>query len=219
MNKKAIIIGSTGLIGKMLLELLEQDENFTQILALVRKPTKSINKKTTFIETNFNKLDTIASFIDGDCLFICIGSTIKKAGSKEAFLKIDYDIPVDVAYIAIKNGVKSCIVVSSIGANPDSTNFYLQTKGKMEQAIQKLGFQNTVFMRPSLLFGKREEFRLGELIGKFVMKIIGPFFIGPLKKYRGIEAKIVAKAMLKTTLIDKTGIKKYEGNEIELLAK
>jgi uncharacterized protein YbjT (DUF2867 family) len=142
-----------------------------------------------------------------------------KAGSKEAFLKIDYNIPVDVAHIAFKNGVKSCVVVSSLGADAESSNFYLQTKGKMEQAIEKMGFQKTIFMRPSLLFGAREEFRFGELIGKFFMKLMGPLFIGPIKKYRGIEGKTVAQAMLKVSLQESKGTKKYESNEIGALKK
>ena len=219
MPHKAIIIGSTGLIGTHLLELLLADENYSEIIALVRKPVISKNKKLTYIETDFKNLDKVTSQINGDCLFICVGSTMAKAGSKEAFLKIDYNIPVDTAHIAIKNGVKSCVVVSSLGAVAESSNFYLQTKGKMEQAIEKLGFQKTIFMRPSLLFGAREEFRFGELIGKFFMKLMGPLFVGPIKKYRGIEGKTVAQAMLKVSLQESKGTKKYESNEIALLIK
>lgn len=219
MNKKAIIIGSTGLIGNYLLELLLADANYSQIIALVRKPVLTKNTKLIYIETDFKNLDRLSSQINGDCLFICIGSTMKKAGSKEAFLKIDYDIPVNVAHIAKKNGTSSCIVVSSLGADQNSSNFYLQTKGKMEQAIEKLGFQKTVFMRPSILLGNRQEFRFGELIGKIIMKAIGPLFIGSLKKYRGINGKTVAEAMLKVALQDNTGIFKYESNEIGPLTK
>jgi uncharacterized protein YbjT (DUF2867 family) len=219
MLKKAIIIGSTGLIGKSLIELLLQSNEFSEVIALVRKPTNDKNKKVKFIETDFKDLSPIEQYLNGDVLFICIGSTMAKAGSKEAFLKIDYNIPVDVAHIANKKGVKSCIVVSSLGADAESANFYLQTKGKMEQAIEKIGFNNTVFMRPSLLFGAREEFRFGELIGKFFMKILGPLFLGPFKKYRGINAKTVALAMFNASLNNNSGVKKYESNEIEILAK
>ncbi len=215
MQNKAIIIGSTGLIGSYLLEFLLNNEKYTQVIALVRKPLPSKNKKLTYVETDFKHLDQVAAHVTGSCLFICIGSTMAKAGSQEAFLKIDYDIPVDVAHLAIKNGVKSCVVVSSLGADANSSNFYLQTKGKMEQAIEKMGFQKTVFMRPSLLFGAREEFRFGELIGKFIMKIMGPFFLGPIKKYRGIHGQTVARAMLNVSLQEISGVKKFESNEIE----
>jgi uncharacterized protein YbjT (DUF2867 family) len=217
--KKAIIVGATGLIGRYLLDFILQSEDYDRVTALVRSPIMVKSKKLTFIETDFKKLDGLNPEINGDCLFICIGSTMSKAGSKEAFLKIDYDIPVDIASIAHKNGVQKCIVVSSLGADANSSNFYLHTKGKMEQALEKLGFNNTVFMRPSLLFGARNEFRFGELIGKFFMKIIGPLFLGPLKKYKGIEAKTVAKAMLIASIQPNSGIKKYESNEIELLVK
>lgn len=214
MKKNAVIIGSTGLIGSNLLQLLLNNDEYNHITALVRKPLLSKNKKLSYIETDFKNLTAIENIIAGDVLFICVGSTMAKAGSKEAFLKIDYNIPVDIAHIAIKNGISSCIVVSSLGADPNSGNFYLQTKGKMEQAIEKLGFKSTIFMRPSLLFGARDEFRLGELIGKFVMKALGPLFIGNLKKYRGIESKTVALAMLKSSFQEISGIKKYESNEI-----
>ena len=217
MQNKAVIIGSTGLIGSYLLEYLLNSEQYTQVIAFVRTPLPKKNNKLTCIETDFNHLDQIASHINGSCLFICIGSTMAKAGSKEAFLKVDYDIPVNVAHIAQKKGVASCVVVSSLGANANSNNFYLQTKGKMEQAIEELGFQKTVFMRPSLLFGARQEFRLGELIGKFMMKVLGPIFLGPFKKYRGIHGQIVAKAMFKVSLQEITGVKKFESNEIEML--
>jgi uncharacterized protein YbjT (DUF2867 family) len=219
MQKKAIIIGSTGLIGNYLLEFLLQDDDYEQIIALVRKPTKSNNKRLIYIETDFKNLEAISSNLNGDYLFICIGSTMAKAGSKESFLKIDYNIPVDVAHIAINNGVKNCIAVSSLGADAFSNNFYLQTKGKMEIAIEKLAFNKIIFMRPSLLFGDRKEFRFGELLGKFVMKLIGPFFIGVLKKYRGIQAKTVAKAMQIAAQQEIVGVKKYESDQIELLVK
>lgn len=217
--KKAIIVGSTGLIGSYLLDYVLQSEQFVSVTAFVRNPLIAKNKKLTYFETDFKKLDQLSTEINGDCLFICIGSTMAKAGSKEAFLKIDYDIPVDIAAIAIKNGVQHCIVVSSLGADANSGNFYLHTKGKMEQAIEKLGFKTIVFMRPSILFGARNEFRPGELVGKLFMKIFGPLFLGPLKKYKGIDAKTVAKAMLVAAGQTVSGIKKYESNEIEILAK
>ncbi len=219
MKKKAIIIGSTGLIGNYLLELLLNDENFETILALVRQPMSSKNKKLKYLQTNFENLENISDQIQGDCLFICVGSTIAKSKTKEAFFKIDYKLPVDISALAIKNGITTCLVVSSLGANAHSSNFYLQTKGKMEHDIEKLGFKSLVFMRPSLLFGARQEFRLGELIGKFTMKLMGPLFIGPLKKYRGIEGKTVAIAMLKTSLQERSGTCIYESDKIEILAK
>lgn len=218
MKQKAIVIGSTGLIGKALIDLLLQNDNYEQVIALVRNPTVSKNKKLIYIETNFKQVDDVTDAIKGNCLFICIGSTMAKAGSKDAFLKVDFNIPVDVAHIAVKNGVQKCIVVSSLGADQNSSNFYLQTKGKMEQAIEKLGFKNTVFMRPSILLGTRKEFRLGELIGKFFMTLLNPVFLGPLKKYRGIQGQTVAKAMLNLSLQDSMGVKRFESNEIEILA-
>jgi len=219
MKQTAIIIGSTGLIGNSLLELLINENQYEKIIAFVRKPIISSNKKLVYVETDFSKLSKIEHQIKGDCLFVCIGSTMAKAGSKEAFTMVDYTIPTQFAKIALKNAVSSCIVVSSLGADANSSNFYLQTKGKMEKTIVALGFKNTIFMRPSMLFGERTEFRMGELIGKFFMKILGPLFLGPLKKYKGIEVSTVAQAMLLESLKPFNGIKVYESNQIDILSK
>jgi uncharacterized protein YbjT (DUF2867 family) len=219
MNKTAIIIGSTGLIGANLTNLLINDNRFEKITALVRKSLVSNHSKLTYLETDFIDFSKVESQIKGDCLFICIGSTMAKAGSKEVFSNIDYLLPLKIAEIAHKNNIETCVVVSSLGANAQSSNFYLQTKGRMENAIESLGFKNTIFMRPSLLLGSRKEFRAGELIGKFIFKIIAPLFIGPLKKYKGIEAMIVAKAMLNCSIKPEHKISIFESHQIEILAK
>ena len=217
-EKRAIIIGSTGLTGSFLLDLLLKSDAYHKILATVRNPSTSKNIKLKYIETDFKKLDQVSAELMADCIFICIGSTMAKSGSKGAFLKVDYDIPVDLAHIAIKNGVKKCVVISSLGANANSGNFYLQTKGKMEQAIEKLGFETTIFLRPSLLLGARKEMRFGELAGKLLMKFFSPLLIGSLKRYRGIHASTVAKAMLKLSLDNLNGVHKIESDQIEAIA-
>jgi uncharacterized protein YbjT (DUF2867 family) len=218
MAKQAIIIGSTGLTGGFLLELLTKSDYYEKIIAPVRNKLVSKNSKVNLIEVNFRKPQEMAAQLQGDCLFICVGTTMAKAGSQGAFLKVDYNIPVDIAHIAMQNKVKICIVVSSVGADANSGNFYLQTKGKMEQAIEKLGFETTVFMRPSILLGARKELRPGEIAGKFLMRIVKPFLVGSFRKYRGIEAHTVAAAMFHVAQSELKGIHKFENNQIEELA-
>ena len=188
--KTAIIIGATGLIGGTLVEQILENPAYSKVVLLLRKPL-NINHSKLFQEVlDFDNPDT--SKIVGDDLFCAMGTTLAKAGSKEAQYKIDCTYPFEIGKIAKANGVKQYILVSSIGADFSSSNFYLKTKGDLEQKIKSLNFQNFVSLRPSFLLGDRKEFRLGEKIGVVMAKILSPLMIGGLKKYRGIEASKVA---------------------------
>ena len=135
--------------------------------------------------------------LNASVYFCCIGTTIKTAGSKAAFIQVDLDIPVQIAQLAQALAIPYLVVISSVGANALARNFYLQTKGKMENAVRKAYTGNLHFMHPSLLMGNRDEFRTGEKMASGFMKAFGWLFIGPLKKYRGINARDVAIAMIK----------------------
>jgi uncharacterized protein YbjT (DUF2867 family) len=125
-----------------------------------------------------------------------MGTTIKVAGSQDAFMKVDYTYVLNFAQLAKRNGIDKFIVVSSLGADKNSANFYLKVKGDVENDLTRLKFKNLIIVRPSMLLGDRKEFRLGELIGKKIMKGLAFLFVGKLKKYKAIEASTVAKAML-----------------------
>lgn len=200
MNRNAIVFGSTGLVGSNLIRLLDENKNYAEINAYSRNAQSSAQfQKLKFIE--LQKDFTIGSDIDD--VFICLGTTMKKAGSKSAFRAVDYKLVVEVAQKAHAAGVKRLIVISSIGANPQSRNFYLRTKGEMEEAIKSINFELIAFVRPSLLLGKRIEFRFGEKLGIWLYRIFRFIFVGPLKKFRGIEAEDVAKAMIQLALTAK----------------
>ncbi len=200
MNRNAIVFGSTGLVGSNLIRLLDENKNYAEIIAYMRNVQSSVQfKKLKVIE--LQKDFIIASNIDD--VFICLGTTMKKAGSKSEFRAVDYELVVEVAQKAHAAGVKRLIVISSIGANPQSRNFYLRTKGEMEEAIKSINFELIAFVRPSLLLGKRTEFRFGEKLGIWLYRIFRFIFVGPLKKFRGIEAEDVAKAMIQLALTAK----------------
>jgi uncharacterized protein YbjT (DUF2867 family) len=193
MNKTAIIIGATGLVGSTLLRDLLENSAYGKVVILVRKPLNISYIKLNQVVIDFDKPDI--SKIMGDDFFCAIGTTLKKAGSKDAQYKIDCTYPFELGKIAKANGVKQYILVSSLGADANSSNFYLKTKGDLEQKIKSLGFENFVSVRPSIILGDRQEVRFGEKIGIFLAKLFSPLLIGSLKKYRGIEAKQIAKAM------------------------
>ncbi|HCT31427.1 MAG TPA: oxidoreductase [Bacteroidales bacterium] len=191
--KTAAVFGATGLIGTHLVQLLCNSNEYGKVYSFARRKPENQPEKVEYIDflTDLLKIPN-----DVDTVFVCLGTTIKKAGTQEAFLKIDYDMVVEIAKQSKLSNVKRFIVVSSIGANPNTNNFYLQTKGRMEEAVKQLQIDYCGIVRPSLLFGNRIEFRFGERVAIALFKIFSFIFVGPLKKYKGIYAEDVAKGMI-----------------------
>ena len=217
-NRTAIVFGATGLVGNLLLEELEKAGNYQTIRIFVRQTAGISSPGIEEIITDFSNIGGLGADLKGDDLFICLGTTIKKAGSIESMEKVDRDLPVDIAILARKNGVKRVAVVSSIGADPASKNYYLRIKGEMEQGILTTGFEKTVIVRPSMLMGERKERRPGEIAGKVVMKVIKPVLSGKLLKFRAIHGRDVARAMI--MLLDKETDKKiYESDDLQKIVK
>jgi len=215
--KIALVFGATGLTGSHLVELLSENPFYTEIIVFNRRRVGYHYPKVREIVADIQNTNEIARMINGDDLFCCIGTTKKKAGSKEKFREIDYGIPVEIARIAKANGIRTFLYMSSIGANSHTSNFYLRTKGETEDALKAFNFPSLVILRPSMLLGKRRERRIGESMGKVVMGLFGVFLIGKLKKYRAIFADDVARAMIKLSLYSK-GLKIAESDELRNLA-
>ena len=213
MNEQtAVVIGATGLIGNMVVEELLNDDAFSIVRTLTRKPLTIIHPKLQQKIVDFNDInDYKEKFGEGDIIFCCIGTTQKKVqGDKEAYKKVDYDIPVNAARIGISRGYKKYVLVSAIGANESSSNFYLQLKGKTENAIKEFSFRSISIFRPAQLLGKRKEYRPEEKILQPITKFISLFLFGSLKKYRSIHAKDVAKAMVKESKQNNPGVHYFE---------
>lgn len=213
MERVAAVFGSTGLIGTQLLQVLSENKNYIKVLAYMRKPFSKLPTKVNAVEFT----DNFSIPSDVEDVYICLGTTMKKAGSKDAFTKVDYELVVSIAQKAKEVGVKRLLVVSSIGANSESSNFYLRTKGAMEEAVKTFGFTLCGIVRPSLLLGKRNEFRFGEKLGVFFYKVFGFIFVGPLRKYKGIYAVDVAKSMVMLAL-SSSGTITVESNVLKQMA-
>lgn len=213
-GKTAIVFGATGLVGNLLLEELEACNAYSTIRIFVRQPTGITIPGMEEIVTDFTDPKNLSGQLWGDDLFICLGTTIRKAGSVANMEKIDRDLPVTVASIAHDNGAKRIAVVSSIGANPSSRNYYLRIKGEMEEGIKKIGFSTTVIVRPSMLLGDRKELRAGEMAGKVFMKAVRPLLTGKMKKYRAIHGRDVAKGMI-ALIQSESGIHISESDDLE----
>jgi len=198
MGKSALVFGSTGLVGgELVRELLEQP-GFERITAIARRNLPvSHPKLEVLILDDYSHLEKYKDKFKTDTYFCCIGTTIKIAGTKERFRQVDLDIPVKTAELAEKLSVPNLVVISSIGASVRSSNFYLRTKGEMEKSVRNKFSGNLKIVRPSLLMGNRTEFRFAEKASAFFMKAVGWLFVGPMRKYRGIYARDVARAMIK----------------------
>ncbi|TAE87310.1 MAG: oxidoreductase [Bacteroidetes bacterium] len=195
--KTALVAGATGAIGKALLFQLIEDKQYLKVIALSRKPLTIKHHKLTNLIVDFSRLDNLVGQLAADDVYCCLGTTIKQAGSEEAFREVDHKYVVNVANACKQQGAAQFLLVTAMGANAESAIFYNRVKGETERDVFAIGYDTCVVVRPSLLIASRLEFRLGEAIAQRIMKVTRLLFSGPLKKYRAIEVERVAQAMIK----------------------
>lgn len=193
--KKAIVIGSTGMVGTQLIQLLLLSNDYSEIISLVRRKSGVEHPKLKEYNINFDKPDEWRELVSGDVLFSTLGTTISAAKSKNAQFKVDYTYQYNVAEIASQNAVPTYVLVSSAGANPKSLAFYASMKGKLDDAVKLLPFKVITILRPGQLVGNRFEKRTAEKIGLQIMSLMNK--IGLLRKYKPIHSRQVAQAMIK----------------------
>lgn len=193
---KAVVFGGNGLVGSQLVSLLLQDKSYTKVVSALREATAVQHGKLEQLKIDFDNLEDYKSIFNADVVFCCLGTTIRKAGSQKEFEKVDFEYVQKIAQFSAESNISKFCVISSIGANADSKNFYLRTKGRMEEAVRSLPLPHIMIARPSLLLGKRNEFRFSERLGAAFMTIANPFLVGSLKDFQSIAASDVAAAML-----------------------
>jgi len=191
---KALIIGATGATGKDLTHVLLQDPAYTEVVIFVRRSSGTSHPRLTEIMTDFDKLEDVADAIRGDVWFNCMGSTLKTAGSKENQWHIDYEIPLKFAEIAKRNGVPKAVVVSAFGASPRSKVFYSNMKGKLEEDVANLAFDQCIIFKPGMLLRKGTD-RSGEHVFGGILKFLNR--IGLMKKFRPLETSLLAEKLAK----------------------
>ncbi|MBD1396704.1 oxidoreductase [Pontibacter sp. JH31] len=216
-TRTALIAGASGLVGSHLLRLILLTDRYSQVISIGRRELPVIHPKLDQQIVDFDNLQKAKSELVADDVFCCLGTTIKKAGSKEAFYKVDHDYVTKLAVVTLEKKATQFLVVSSMGADADSRIFYNKVKGEMERDIRQMGFTAVHIFRPSLLLGEREEHRTGEEISAKIMRPLSALMIGPLRKYRPIQAETVAKAMLEAAAQNQKGDKVYLSDEIERL--
>ena len=200
----AYIAGATGLTGGFLLQFLLESEVFSSVVALLRTPLPFSHPKLEQKIIDFDQPKP-TDFAGGDYFFCCLGTTIKKAGSQEKFQKVDLQYVDMLAKFSGEAGFSTFAVISSVGADKNSGNFYQRTKGLMEEAVQQYNFEKVTIFRPSLILGPRKEFRFGEAFAVGLMKVFNPLMVGSLKQYKAIQASEIARNMLEFSLVKEAG--------------
>jgi uncharacterized protein YbjT (DUF2867 family) len=211
MMRIALIAGATGLVGRQVLDLLLQDNQYHQVIALSRALLTASHPKLKNVilqAGEWQKLDDVVA----DDIFCCLGTTIRQAKTKAAFQQVDYEYPVALARAGFKNGAQQFLLISSLGAHAASRIFYNRVKGETEAAIRSVGFRSVHILRPSLLLGHRAEYRSGEEAAKWFYKIFG-FVIPP--RYKAIDSAKVARAMVALAKQQQPGFFIHESEELQ----
>ncbi len=217
-QKHALIAGATGLVGNELLQQLIGGRQYHTISLLSRHEIETTSKRVETIIVDYDQL-TDEQIPAVDDVFCCLGTTMNKAGSKEAFRKVDHDYPLRVAEITRRKGAQQYLLVSAMGADPTSYFFYNRVKGEVEEAIARLDFEAFHVLRPLMLLGERTETRTGEQIGQVMMQGVAPLMVGGLKKYQAIAATTVAEAMVYAAKKELRGVYVFESDTIKSLVQ
>jgi uncharacterized protein YbjT (DUF2867 family) len=207
----ALIIGATGATGKDLVRVLLQDPDYSKVIVFVRRTTEISHAKLSEVITDFDKLETVSDAIKGDVLFSCLGTTLKAAGSKENQWNIDYEIPARFSEIAKRNGVDKIILLSSYGAYAASNVYYSKIKGKLEDHIENMAFDQYIIFRPGLLERENTD-RLGEKISSALLKSLNS--LGIARKFKPMPTLTLAEKMVKASKVHENGKRVIELDKI-----
>lgn len=219
MGRTALVMGASGLVGHELVTQLLAAPAYGTVRVWVRRPLPLSHPKLVQQVVSFDNLDQEQNCLGVDDLFCALGTTMKKAGSPEAFRKVDYEYPLAAARLALAGGVRQFLLVSSAGANAASSVFYSRVKGEVEAAVAAVGLPGFQVFRPSLLLGERQESRPGERLAAAVSRALGFLFVGPLRRYRPISGADVARAMIVAAGRAPSVTTIYESDEIASLAR
>ena len=217
-TKQVTVFGGSGLIGGLLIKLLIDDDSFSKIIVVSRSPFKSKSSKVENLQIDFSNPEEIEHSIkNSSIVFSAIGTTQANVmGDKIAYRKIDFEITYSIAKACKKMNIKSFLFVSSSGANSSSASFYMKLKGKIDEAVFKLNLISAVTFRPSLLIGKRKEYRFGEKIAQFIMPFLAFLFPNKLKPILG---SFVAEAMIHVSKNSPFGNEVVENRDLILWKK
>jgi uncharacterized protein YbjT (DUF2867 family) len=213
-GRSALVLGATGLVGGHCVELLLADPTWNRVIVVGRRATGRDHPRLVEVVADFARLDEHADAFAVDEVFCCLGTTIRKAGSREAFMRVDHDFPLAAARLASEQGTPRFLLVTAVGADAGSRIFYNRVKGEVERDVTALPFEGVALLRPSLLLGDRAERRPAEALWQRLMPLAAPLLVGPLRRYRALDAADVARAMVRLAREGFRGVRVLESDEI-----
>ncbi len=217
-TRVAMLAGASGLVGAYVLEALLDAPDFGRVFAVTRRPLGREHARLANRIVQFDQLETQLKGLTCQAAFCCLGTTLRQAGSEQAFRQVDVDLVLAFARATKAAKAQRFVVVSSAGANPRSKNFYLRTKGEMEQALEALRFDSVDILQPGPLLGLRRELRPLDLALTLLMPVVNPLLVGTRATYRGVSARTVAAAMLGAARSGRRGVYRYTYSAIRALA-
>lgn len=218
-GRSAVLLGATGLVGGRCLELLLADATYARVTVVGRRALPREHPKLEQRVVDFERLDGEADAFAGDDVFCCLGTTIRAAGSQEAFRRVDHDYPLAAARLASARGAKRFLLVTAMGADAGSRIFYNRVKGEVEAGVSALPFEGVALLRPSLILGERADRRPAEALAQRLAPALNPLLLGPLRKYRAIDAAAIARAMVRLAKEDFRGVRVVESDALEKLGE
>ena len=218
-GRVALLAGASGLTGGCALDALLGAPDVSRVIAITRRPLGREHPRLANRIVQFERLEAQLKGASCDVALCCLGTTQRKAGSQQRFRAVDVDCVLAFARAARAAGAKRFVVVSSAGADPQSRNFYLRTKGDMEQELETLSFESLDILQPALLLAWRSEMRPLELAARALMPLVNPLLRGKYLPYRGISARTVGAAMVGATRSGRRGVQRYTYEGIEALSR
>ena len=218
-QKIALLAGASGFVGNFTLDVLLDSADVSRVFAVTRRPLGREHPRLANRIIRFEQIESQLKGLTCHVALCCLGTTIRQAGSEEAFRQVDVDAVLAFARTAKAAQAQRFVVVSSVGADPGSKNFYLRTKGEMEQALTGVGFPSLDILQPSALLGWRGEIRPLELAATAIMPLVNPFLTGKREPFRGIPARTVAAAMVGVTRSGRRGLQRYTYSAIQALSR
>jgi uncharacterized protein YbjT (DUF2867 family) len=218
-QKVILLAGASGYVGNFALTALLESADIGRVFAITRRPLGHEHPRLANRIVQFEQIESQLKGLTCHAALCSLGTTIRQAGSQQAFRQVDFDAVLAFARTAKAAQAQRFVVVSSAGADPGSKNFYLRTKGEMEQALTGVGFQSLDILQPSLLLGWRGEIRPVELFGSVLAPLINPFLTGKREPWRAIPARTVAAAMVGVTRSGRRGVQRYTYSAIQALSR
>lgn len=207
-GRSVLLSGASGLVGAEVLDQLKADASVTRIVVIGRRPMPSLDPRIQSVVVDFDRLESHAELFAVDQIICALGTTMKRAGSKEAFRRVDLEYPLALARLGLAHGAHHFLLITALGADAESRIFYNQVKGELENGLRTLGYRSVTIVRPSLLLGKRKEFRPFERLAMIVGEVVPG-------RYRPVRARDVARALVTAARSDERGLRIIESEQIK----